>query len=51
MKKMNHITSKNFVIYAKNNFVPTMKIKNTIKLEIIVITQENIEVLLIIFVI
>ena len=37
-----------FVIYAKKNLV---LIKNTVKSEIIVITQENLEELLIIFVI
>ena len=40
-----------FVIYAKKNLVLMITIKNTIKFEIIVITQENIEVLLIIFLI
>ena len=36
-----------FIIYAKNNFVPL--IKNIKRLEIIVITLENIEELLITF--
>ena len=40
-----------FVICAKTNLVLMITIKNTIKFEIIVITQENIEVLLIIFLI
>ena len=39
---------KKFVIYAKKNLV---QIKNTAKSEIIAITQENLEKLLIIFVI
>ena len=39
---------KNFVIYAKKNLV---QIKTIVKLEIIAIIQDNIEELLIIFVI
>ena len=43
MKKINHIVSKKFVIYAKNNLVPMtmtmeMHLNYTIKYEIIVIT-------------
>ena len=45
--------SKNFVTYAKNNLVQMKMIKinlnYTIKSEIIVITQENLEELLIVF--
>ena len=38
--------SKKFVIYVKKNIV---QIKNTVKLEIIVITQEDLEELHIVF--
>ena len=48
MKKLSLMKIKKFVIYAKKNLV---QIKNTIKSEIIAITQENLEELLIIFVI
>ena len=48
MKKINRITCKKFVIYAKKNLEQTKK--NTIKYRIIVITPANIEALLIIFV-
>ena len=52
MKKINRIASK-FVIYAKNLLPMTMALfsKNSIKYEIPAITQVNLEVLLIIFVI
>ena len=40
-----------FVIYAKKNFVLMTVIKNTVKLEIIVITLKNTETQLITFVI
>ena len=40
-------SSKKLVIYAKKNLVQMKMIKNTIKSEIIVITLENIEVVLI----
>ena len=42
------ITSKKFVIYVKKDLVPTITIKNIIRLEIIVIILKNIEVLLMI---
>ena len=40
-----------YVLYAKKDLVLMMIIKNIIKLEIIVTTQENAEQLLIVFVI
>ena len=43
--------NKIFVIYAKNNLVLMTMTKNTIKSKIAVITLENIEPLLIMFVI
>ena len=46
---MNYIKGKKFVIYVKNDLVPMMTIKNIIKSEIIVITPEYIEELLITF--
>ena len=47
-KKMRKsIISKKFVIFVKKDLVPTMTIKNIIRLEIIVTILENIEVLLI----
>ena len=51
MKKTSLIKSKKFVIYAKNNLVPMMMttMKITIQSEIIVIIQENLEGLLIVF--
>ena len=51
MEKMNDIASKRFFIYVKKNLVLTTVIKDTIKSEISVISLENIEVLLIIFLI
>ena len=48
MKKINLIKSKKFVIYAKNDLVLIITIKNIIKSEIIVIVLENTEVLLMI---
>ena len=52
MKKMSLIKSKKFVIHAKKNLLPMMMttIKIIIKSEIIVIIQENLEELLIVFV-
>ena len=47
-KKKETMKIKKFVIYAKKNLV---QIKNIVKLEIIVIIQDNIEELLIVFVI
>ena len=49
-KKEEHksIISKKFVIYVKKDLVPTITIKNIIRLEIIVTILENIEVLLMI---
>ena len=46
MKKESLMKSTRFVIYVKKNLV---LIKNTVKSEIIVITQENLEELLIVF--
>ena len=46
-----HISSKKRVIYAKENSVLMAMIENIIESEITVIILENIEVLLIIFVI
>ena len=46
--KISLMKIKKFVIYAKKNLV---LIKKTVKLEIIIIIQENIEELLIVFVI
>ena len=46
-KKRKSIISKKFVIFVKKDLVPTMTIKNIIRLEIIVTILENIEVLLI----
>ena len=40
MKKKSLMKSRNFVIYVKKNLV---LMKNTVKSEIIVITQENLE--------
>ena len=51
MKKINLIKSKKFVIYAKKDLLLMITIKNIIKSEIIVITLESIEELLMIFVI
>ena len=48
-EEINHIKNKIFVIYAKENLI--FMIKNTIKSEIIVITLENVKVLLIMFII
>ena len=50
-KKINHIASKKFVVYAKKNLVLITMIKNTINSEIIVVILENIEALLIMSVI
>ena len=54
MKKINHITSKKFVIYACKNLVPTkamkLHLKNITKFKTIVITLANKEVRLMIFV-
>ena len=47
-KKRKSIISENLVIYVKTDLVPTITIKNIIRLEIIVIILENIEVLLMI---
>ena len=49
-KEANHIISKIFVTYTKTNLLLIM-IKNMKESKIIVIVQENIEVLLIIFLI
>ena len=49
-KEANHIISKIFVTYTKKNLLLIM-IKNMKESKIIVIVQENIEVLLIIFLI
>ena len=51
MKKINLIKSKKFVIYAKTDLLLMITIKYIIKSEIIVITLESIEELLMIFVI
>ena len=51
MKKISHIADKKVIIYATKILVLTMMIKNTIKSEITVITLENTEALLIMFVI
>ena len=55
MKKLGHMKSKKFVIYAKKSFflmkMRKINLNYTKKLEIIVITQEKLEELLIIFVI
>ena len=51
MKKVSLIKSKKYVIYAKEGLVLMMIIKSIIRSEIIVTTQENIEELLIVFVI
>ena len=51
MKKISLVKSKKHVIYAKKDLVLMMIIKSIIKSEIIVTTQENIEELLIVFVI
>ena len=48
-EKLNFIKGKKFVIYAKKDLVLMITIKNIIKSEIIVITLENIEQLLMIF--
>ena len=53
MKKINGISSKKFVIYAKKKLVlitMTLHSKNTIKHEITVIAPANIEALVIIFI-
>ena len=50
IEEINHIASKKLVIYAKKNLVLIIMIKNTTKSKIIVITLENIEALLIMFV-
>ena len=55
MKKINFIKSKKYVKYAKKDLVLMMMmmmiIKSIIKSDIIITTQENIEKLLIVFVI
>ena len=55
MMKKSLMQNKKFVIYVKKSFaqikIIKKNLKENIKLEIIVITQENLEVLLIIFVI
>ena len=51
MKKENCIVTKKYVIYVRESSVQMMIIKNIIKSEIIVITLENIEELLMMFVI
>ena len=51
MKKISLIKSKKYVIYAKKDLVLMMIIKSITKSEIIVTTQENLEKLLIVFVI
>ena len=51
MKKISLTKSRKYVIYAKKDLVLMMIIKSIIKFEIIVITQENIEELLVVFVI
>ena len=51
MKKISHIADKKVIIYETKILVLTMMIKNTIKSEITVITLENTEALLIMFVI
>ena len=52
IQKLHFVKNKKYVTYAKDGFVMiTIKknnLKNTIKLEIIVITQENLEELLIV---
>ena len=51
MKKISLIKSKKYVIYAKNNLTLITMIKIDLNFkEIIVITQENMEELLIVFV-
>ena len=52
MEKMSPIKSKKFVIYAKKNLVPKMMttMKIIIKSGVIVIIQQNLEGLLIVFV-
>ena len=50
MKKISRITNKKLVIYAKNNLVLIIMIKNTTKSKIIIITPENIEASLLKFV-
>ena len=50
-EEKNYIIKKKFVIYAKKDLVRMMTIKNIIKSPIIVIMPENIEALLIVFVI
>ena len=49
MNKENYIVSKKYDIYVKKDLVMIITIKNIIKSEIIVITLENIEELLVIF--
>ena len=49
MNKKNYIVSKKYDIYVKKDLVMIITIKNIIKSEIIVITQENTEELLVIF--
>ena len=49
MNKKNYIVSKKYDIYVKKDLVMIITIKNIIKSEIIVITLENIEELLVIF--
>ena len=57
MKKINHIINKVFATYTKKKkkkkkkLVPVKMLKNTIKSDIIVIIKEDMEVLLIKFVI
>ena len=50
MKKIDHVATKKVVIYATKILQLRITIKNTITSEIIVITLENIEALLIMFV-
>ena len=49
-EEKNYIVSKKYVIYGTKDLVLMMTMKNIIKSEIMVITLENIEELLIIFV-
>ena len=49
MKNKNYVVNNKYVIYVKKDLVLIMTIKYIIKSEIIVITQENIEELFMIF--
>ena len=51
MKKISLIKSKKCVIYEKKGFSPDMITKSIIKSEIIATTPENVEELLIVFVV